>query len=52
MQDEDGGVWHKQTSEQFAGFIMPEKDKLVSYVDRHRPGAVQELVRHRAISRR
>ena len=32
MQDEDGGVWHKQTSEGFPGFIMPEKDKLVSYV--------------------
>jgi endoglucanase len=32
MQDEDGGVWHKQTSENFPGFIMPEKDKLVSYV--------------------
>jgi endoglucanase len=32
MQDEDGGVWHKQTSEKFPDFIMPEKDKLVSYV--------------------
>jgi endoglucanase len=32
MQDEDGGVWHKQTSERFSGFVMPEKDKLVSYV--------------------
>src|SRR3954447_14722066 len=32
MQDEDGGVWHKQTSERFCGFVMPEKDKLVSYV--------------------
>ncbi|MDR3702016.1 MAG: glycoside hydrolase family 9 protein [Candidatus Sulfopaludibacter sp.] len=32
MQDDDGGVWHKQTSEQFCGFVMPEKDKLVSYV--------------------
>ena len=32
MQDEDGGVWHKQTSERFPGFVMPEKDKLVSYV--------------------
>jgi endoglucanase len=32
MQDEDGGVWHKQTSEGFPGFVMPEKDKLVSYV--------------------
>src|SRR5512144_1533868 len=26
MQDTDGGVWHKQTSERFAGFVMPEKD--------------------------
>jgi endoglucanase len=32
LQDEDGGVWHKQTSEQFCGFIMPEKDTLTSYV--------------------
>ena len=32
MQDEDGGVWQKQSSEGFTGFIMPEKDKLVSYV--------------------
>ena len=31
MQDDDGGVWHKQTSEGFCGFIMPEKDGLVSY---------------------
>jgi endoglucanase len=32
MQDADGGVWHKQTSEQFCGFVMPEADKLVSFV--------------------
>jgi endoglucanase len=32
MQDDDGGVWHKQTSEGFCGFIMPETDDLVSYV--------------------
>jgi len=32
MQDEDGGVWHKQTSEQFCGFVMPEEDALTSYV--------------------
>ncbi len=32
MQDADGGVWHKQTSEQFCDFIMPEKDHAVSYV--------------------
>lgn len=32
MQDEDGGVWHKQTSERFCGFVTPEKDTLVSYV--------------------
>lgn len=32
MQDEDGGVWHKQTSENFADFVMPENDKSVSYV--------------------
>ena len=32
MQDDDGGVWHKQTSERFPGFVMPEKDTTVSYV--------------------
>jgi endoglucanase len=32
LQDADGGVWHKQTSENFCGFIMPEKDTLPSYV--------------------
>ncbi|MGC2402250.1 MAG: glycoside hydrolase family 9 protein [Acidobacteriaceae bacterium] len=32
LQDLDGGVWHKQTSEQFCGFVMPQNDKLTSYV--------------------
>jgi endoglucanase len=32
MQDDDGGAWHKQTSEQFPGFIAPEDDKLPSEV--------------------
>lgn len=32
MQDEDGGVWHKQTSEQFCGFVMPDQDHSVSVV--------------------
>lgn len=32
MQDDDGGVWHKQTSEKFAGFVMPDKDTFTSYV--------------------
>ena len=32
MQDDDGGVWQKQTSENFADFVMPEKDKTISYV--------------------
>ncbi len=32
LQDDDGGVWHKQTSERFCAFIMPEADKLTSYV--------------------
>ncbi len=32
MQDEDGGVWHKQTSKQFSGFVMPQDDKLPSVV--------------------
>ena len=32
MQDGDGGAWHKQTSTQFAAFVMPEDDKLRSEV--------------------
>ncbi len=32
MQNEDGGVFHKQTSERFCDFVMPEKDGLVSFV--------------------
>jgi endoglucanase len=32
MQDEDGGVWHKQTSLAFPGFVMPHEDDTVSYV--------------------
>jgi len=32
LQDEDGGVWQKQASEQFAKFVMPEDDHSVSYV--------------------
>ena len=32
LQDNDGGVWHKQTSEQFCAFIMPQADKLTSYI--------------------
>jgi endoglucanase len=32
MQDADGGVWHKQTSAHFCGFISPDKDDLPSLV--------------------
>ena len=32
LQDKDGGVWDKQTSLHFCGFIMPQDDTLVSYV--------------------
>jgi endoglucanase len=32
MQDGDGGVWHKQTSEHFPGFIAPEEDTAPSLV--------------------
>jgi endoglucanase len=32
LQDQDGGVWHKQTSEHFCGFILPQQDQLTSYV--------------------
>lgn len=32
MQDDDGGAWHKQTSEHFPGFVMPEDDHLPSMV--------------------
>jgi endoglucanase len=32
MQDEDGGAWHKQTSERFPGIVMPDDDHLTSEV--------------------
>jgi endoglucanase len=32
LQDKDGGVWDKQTSLHFCGFVMPQDDALVSYV--------------------
>jgi len=32
MQDRDGGVWQKQTSDHFCAFILPEQDRLVSNV--------------------
>jgi endoglucanase len=32
LQDADGGVWQKQTSEYFCAFIMPQDDALTSYV--------------------
>jgi len=32
MQDTDGGVWFKQTSEHFSGFVAPEDDHLPSEV--------------------
>ena len=32
LQDDDGGVWHKQTSEHFCAFLMPQNDALTSYV--------------------
>jgi endoglucanase len=32
MQDDDGGAWHKQTSEHFSGFVAPEDDNLPSEV--------------------
>jgi endoglucanase len=32
LQHADGGVWHKQTSENFCSFVMPQDDHLISYV--------------------
>jgi endoglucanase len=32
MQDDDGGVWQKQTSEHFPGFVAPQDDTLPSEV--------------------
>lgn len=32
MQDADGGVWQKQVSDQFCGFVPPDKDPLIPYV--------------------
>lgn len=32
LQDSDGGVWHKQTTERFSGFVMPDKDPAPSVI--------------------
>lgn len=32
LQDSDGGVFHKQTSERFCAFILPERDTLPSEI--------------------
>lgn len=32
MQDADGGVWHKATTANFAGFVMPQEDKAVTFI--------------------
>jgi endoglucanase len=32
MQDQDGGVWHKEVSTRFGGFVRPDKDPLLPYV--------------------
>ncbi|MGO8788819.1 MAG: glycoside hydrolase family 9 protein [Terriglobia bacterium] len=32
MQDDDGGAWHKQTSDHFPDFVMPEEDRMSSLV--------------------
>ncbi len=46
MQDADGGVWPKLTSEKFGSFVMPEKDDGgLPLHRRHRESAVQELLR-------
>ena len=34
LQDADGGVWHKQTSENFCAFIMPQDDHMIELCDR------------------
>jgi endoglucanase len=32
MQDTDGGVWHKLTTEKFCGFVQPEDDRDTRYI--------------------
>jgi len=32
MQDSDGGLWQKEASDQFCGFVPPDKDPLVPHV--------------------
>ncbi len=32
LQDTDGGVWQKQTSEEFCPFVMPQDDTAISYI--------------------
>ncbi len=39
-------MWHKQTSEQFSGFVMPERGHAGELCGGQRGGAVQDVVRH------
>jgi endoglucanase len=40
MQDSDGGVWHKQTSEHFDAFEQPQRRPPAERGDRNRDGSV------------
>jgi len=37
MQDTDGGLWQKEMTEQFGGFVMPEKDGLHTVIGTGKP---------------
>ncbi|HEX6178775.1 MAG TPA: glycoside hydrolase family 9 protein, partial [Thermoanaerobaculia bacterium] len=52
MQDEDGGVWHKQTPLEFPPFIMPEDDPSTSLVIGKGSCATANLVAVAAIAAR
>ena len=52
MQDDDGGVWHKQTSESFCGLRHAGERPTDQLRDRHRRRALQDLLRHRRFRRR
>jgi endoglucanase len=51
MQDDDGGVWHKQTSEHFSGIYRARRRQAAERGNWNRICAVQEHMRHCRLGR-
>ena len=52
MQDDDGGAWHKETSESFPPFVQPQDDHSLQYVIGRSSCATADLAAVAAIASR